>query len=150
MVYNFAEVCQQCTWFVRVCSIINRAFGHYKQGTKIKGLVLNRVCILGIFWGSGLQTLSDLPTPKYWSSTPPPGVYSHPYPRKNRPRQPSYLVYLKFDRISVSNTLLTPSPLTQLSYSKYKLQYTDARVSGSIRSPRYPQVNYASLFAIAP
>ena len=81
---------------------------------------------------------------------PPPGVYSHPYPRKNRPRQPSYLVYLKFDRISVSNTLLTPSPLTQLSYSKYKLQYTDARVSGSIRSSRYPQVNYASLFAIAP
>ena len=45
-----------------------------KQGIKLEGVVLNRVCILGIFLsrtGSAFQNLSGSPTPKYWSSIPP-------------------------------------------------------------------------------
>ena len=47
-----------------------------KQGNKIEGVVLNRVCILGFYLaltGSWFQTLSGSPIPKYLSSTPPPG-----------------------------------------------------------------------------
>ena len=43
-----------------------------KQGNKMEGVVLNRVCILRIFCpkqGQGLKpTLSGSPIPKYWSS----------------------------------------------------------------------------------
>ena len=49
--------------------IINSALGH-KQSTKIEGVVLNRVCILGIFCpkqGQGFKSS----IPKYWSSIPP-------------------------------------------------------------------------------
>ena len=45
-----------------------------KQGIKLEGVVLNRVCILGIFLsrtGSAFQNLSGSPTPKYSSSIPP-------------------------------------------------------------------------------
>ena len=41
-----------------------------KQGNKIEGVVLDRVCILGFFLsktGSGFQTLSGSPIPKYCS-----------------------------------------------------------------------------------
>ena len=47
-----------------------------KQGNKIEGVVLNRVCILGFYLsltGSWFQTLSGSPIPKYLSSTPPGG-----------------------------------------------------------------------------
>ena len=48
-VYNFAQVCpKQCARFVRVCSNYKQGNGP-KQDTKIEGVVLNRVCILGIF-----------------------------------------------------------------------------------------------------
>ena len=52
-VYNSAGVCprqgiQFCGSLSTVCMICASLF-YYKQGTKIKGLVLNRVCILGIF-----------------------------------------------------------------------------------------------------
>ena len=59
--------------------IINRALGH-KQGTKIERVVLNRVCIFGIFCpkqGQGFKPYSGSPIPKYWSSNPlpsPPGL----------------------------------------------------------------------------
>ena len=47
-----------------------------KQGNKIEGVVLNRVCILGFYLsltGSWFQTLSGSPIPKYLSSTLPGG-----------------------------------------------------------------------------
>ena len=53
--------------------IISRALGH-KQGTKMERVVLNRVCIFGIFCpkqGQGFKPYSGSPIPKYWSSTLP-------------------------------------------------------------------------------
>lgn len=44
-----------------------------KQRNRIKVVVLNRVCISRIFCskiGSGFETLSGSPVPKFWSSTP--------------------------------------------------------------------------------
>ena len=55
--------------------IINRMLGP-KRGTEIEIVVLNSVCILKNFLsstGSGFQTLSGSPIPKYWLSTPPGG-----------------------------------------------------------------------------
>ena len=54
-----------------------------QQGSKIEGVVLNRVCILGILCpkqGQGFKSPSGSTTPKYWSTsptTPPPpeGLY---------------------------------------------------------------------------
>ena len=44
-----------------------------QQGSKIEGVVLNRVCILGILCpkqGQGFKSPSGSTTPKYWSTSP--------------------------------------------------------------------------------
>ena len=51
-----------------------------KQGTKIERVVLNRVCILGIFrpkQGQGFKPAAAHLLPKDWSSTPPPTTLGH-------------------------------------------------------------------------
>ena len=79
-VYNFARVFpKQCAGFVRVCS-------NYKQGvsctidfvlvgscTKIEGVVLNRVCILGIFCPKQGQRLTYTQILVEYSPSPPRG-----------------------------------------------------------------------------
>ena len=46
-----------------------------------KGIVLNRVCILGIFCHRHGRDFSGSPIPKYWSSTPPGYPADVIYPR---------------------------------------------------------------------
>ena len=102
-VYNSARVCSrqgiQFRGSLSTVRMICASLFYYKEGTKIKGLVLNRVSILGIFCpkqGQGFKPSATYLYPNI--GRVPPGVYSHPYPRKNRRWQPSY------NRISAINS----------------------------------------------
>ena len=74
-VYNFVQVYpKQGAWFVWVCSNYKQG-SCPKQGTKIEGVVLNRVCILGILCskqGQGFNPSAAHLCPNWLVEYPPP------------------------------------------------------------------------------
>ena len=121
-VYNSARVCSrqgiQFRGSLSTVRMICVSLFYYKEGTNIKGLVLNRVSILGIFcpkMGQGFKPSATYLYPNIGRVPPPPGCTATPTPGKIVVGSPVIivfrqliLVHLKFDRISFPNTLLTP------------------------------------------